>query len=71
MMRQKDWMDLGRLPKRDPKKVRPQRVPPKEAEDYSDTGVMEHEREKDEFEAFEKRYPGLRKLLKKHSKTAK
>ena len=76
-MRQKDWNDIGRskfmedenLPVR--KGKRPQRVPPKEPKDYTDTGVMEHEREKREFDAFEKRYPGLRKLLKKHGKGAK
>jgi len=70
-MRQKDWLEFEKLKKRNPKKVRPQRVPPKEPEDWSDTGVLEHDREKREFEAFEKRYPGLRKLLKKHSKSAK
>ena len=34
---------------------KPHRTPPKEPEDYSDTGVMEHERERREFEAWQKR----------------
>ena len=70
-MRQKDWLENERLPKRDPMKTRPQRVPPKKPDSYTDTGIMHHDREKREFDDFEGRYPGLRGLLNKHSKTAR